>query len=132
LAFFAYDARSGWIDPPELEWLERGAMARHPIEKVRANPAEEARRAIESMAARAEGYLVHFDIDVTTCPAVDVQHPGSLEMPLAFEALAVFLRDPGCAGLVVTEYNAEEDPSGGYAAEIVSGLSAGLAEPDSA
>jgi len=66
--------------------------------------------------------LVHFDVDVTDLPAVDVPHPGGLDTTSAFAALRVFGESRHCAAVVVTEFNADRDPDGSHAERIGDGL----------
>ena len=69
-----------------------------------------------------DAFLLHFDIDVTNLSAADVHHPHGLDLGPAFAALKVFLASPACAGVVVTEFNAEKDKNGSDAARVVDGL----------
>ncbi len=122
VVLFGYDAESGWIDPPELEILERSQMSKFPQARVRADAGGAAREALDDLEGRSEPFLVHFDVDVMNFPAVDVQHPGGLDMDTAFAALRIFVGSRQCAGLVVTELNAERDPDGSHTARLVDGL----------
>lgn len=122
IALFGYDAESGWIDPAELEILEGSAMVKYPMSRVRADPVAAAREAVAGLEARSDALLVHFDVDVTDTPAVDVHHPQGLDGVAAFSALGVFAAATTCAGIVVTELNAELDPEGTHAAGLVEGL----------
>lgn len=126
IVLFGYDVGTGWIDPPELEALDESRMATLPVEVVRADPTGAASAAVTRLSGRSPGFLVHFDIDVTNLPAVDVLHPRGLEPEAAFAALERLVATPRCAGLVVTELNAERDPEGVHAVSIVDGLVAAL------
>jgi arginase len=119
---FGYDSGSGWIDPPELEILERSRMSRYPLARVRADPAAAARDALLRLESRSDAILVHFDVDVMDFPAVDVPHPHGLDGESAFAALQVFVAAPTCIALVVTELNPEEDPDRAHTARLVDGL----------
>jgi hypothetical protein len=46
IALFGYDVGSGWIDPAELEALERLRMANYPLAQVRADAAAAASAAL--------------------------------------------------------------------------------------
>jgi arginase len=127
IALFGFDAESGWIDPPELEALEGSRMARYPLARVREDPMATAREAWLRLESRADAILVHFDVDVMDVSAVDVPHPGGLDAESTFAALRVFVGAPTCAGLVVTELNAELDPDGSEAVSLVDGLAEALA-----
>ena len=122
VVLFGYDTESGWVDPPELELLERSRMSKYSLARVRNDPDAAARDALLHLESRSDAILVHFDIDVMNIPAVDVPHPGGLDPESAFAALRVFLNTPACAGLVVTELNAEQDPDGEHADRLVGGL----------
>lgn len=127
IALFGYDVESGWIDPHEIDALATTRMARFPLDRVRESPATAAREALRGLHGLSDAILVHFDIDVTDLPAVDVPHPGGLDADSAFAALNVLVADPKCAGLVVTELNAELDPDGSCAERLVTGLVSALA-----
>jgi arginase len=122
IALFGYDSGSGWIDPPELEVLERSGMAKYPLAEIRADPAAAASEALVGLGSRSDAILVHFDVDVMDFPAVDVPHPRGLDAESAFSALEVFAAAPTCAALAVTEFNAELDPDGSHATGLVEGL----------
>ena len=122
VVLFGYDAGSGWIDPPELEVLERSRMAKYPLAEIRADAAAAAREALIGLERRSDAILVHFDVDVMDFPAVDVPHPRGLDAESAFSALELFAASPKCAAVVVTELNAELDPDGSHAARLVGGL----------
>jgi arginase len=122
IVLFGYDVESGWIDPPELEAVDRSRMAKYPLARVRADVAGAASDALLHLEGRSDAFLVHFDVDVMDFSAVDVPHPGGLDVTSAFAALRVFVAAPTCAGIVVTECNAELDPDGSHAERLVHGL----------
>jgi len=122
VTLFAYNPESGWIDPPELALVERSHLVRFPLPHVREDAPGAARAALEAMAAHTGAVLVHFDVDVMDCPAADVVHADALDVTAAFAALRVFVRAPVCAGLVVTEFNPDQDPDGSHAERLVQGL----------
>ena len=128
IVLFAYDDESGFIDPPEREALERSRMAKYPLARVRPAAAAAAREALSVVQGRSDAFLVHFDVDVTRCPAADVHHPRGLDLAPAFAALKVFVAAPTCAGVVVTELNAEKDPDGSQVKLLVDGLEDALAK----
>ncbi|HSM16439.1 MAG TPA: arginase family protein [Gemmatimonadales bacterium] len=127
IVLFGYDLDSGWIDPYEIEALNRSEMSKYPLALVRDNPAEAARDALRGIEGRTDAVLIHFDVDVTNLPAVDVPHPGGLEAAAAFTALKIFASAQSCAAVVVTEFNAELDPDGSHAEHLVAGLARALA-----
>ena len=127
IVLFGYDAGSGWIDPPELEFLESSRMSKYPLARVRADATAAARDALLHLENRTDAILLHFDVDVMDFPAVDVPHPHGLDAASAFAALRVFAAAPTCAAVVVTELNAELDPDGSHAEHLVGGLVEALA-----
>ena len=127
VVLFGYDDESGFIDPPEREALERSRMAKYPLARIRQDAAAAAREALSVVQSRSDAFLVHFDVDVTRCPAADVHHPRGLDLAPAFAALEVFVAAPTCAAIVVTELNAEKDADGSQAARLVDGLVEALA-----
>ncbi len=126
IVLFGYDDESGFIDPPERAALERARMAKYPLDRVRPDPVAAAREAVASLQTLSDAFLLHFDVDVTRCPAADVHHPRGLALAPAFAALEVFLAAPACAAIVVTELNVEKDPDGSQTALLVDGLAGAL------
>jgi arginase len=122
IVLFGYNMESGWIDPPELEVLERSRMSKYPLSRVRADADAAARDALLNLESRSDAILVHFDVDVMDLPAADVPHPHGLDAESTFAALKVFVAAPPCAALVVTELNAERDTDGSQTACLVDGL----------
>lgn len=119
---FGYDVESSSVDPYEIEVLRESRMSAFPLQEVRENPTGTARSALRVLKDEVDGFLVHFDVDVTDLPCVDVPHSGGLELALACDALRVLVQAPGCVAVTVTEFNAELDPSGVYAERLVAGL----------
>jgi len=129
IVLFGYDVESGWVDPPEIEALERSRMSKYPLARVRADAAGAAKDALAHLESRSDAILVHFDVDVMDLPAADVPHLGGLDEESTFAALKVFVAAPKCAGVVVTELNTDEDPDGSQTARLVDGLVGALAQP---
>jgi arginase len=122
LLLFGYDEDSGWIDPPEMELLRKLDALDYPLAVVRPEPGEAARRAVAELRTRADGFIVHFDVDVTDLASADVEHAGGLDFDAAADALGRFVSDPGCRAIVVTELNVERDPDGGDVEVVTRGL----------
>jgi arginase len=122
IVLFGYDVESGWIDAPELEALERLRASKYPLTRVRADATAAARDALAYLESRSDAILIHFDVDVMDIPAADLLHPNGLDLESTFAALRVFVTAPTCAGVVVTEFNAEKDPDGAHAERLVQGL----------
>lgn len=119
IAFFAYNPEAGGIDPPEFAALERSAALRYPLGRVREHPLAAAREALAELRSRVSRVLVHFDVDVTDLPAVDVPHPHGLPLQGARAILSTFVASPLCAGVVVTEFNPRRDADGSLAGQLV-------------
>ena len=81
-----------------------------------------AREALSYLQTGPDAFVLHFDVDVTNLSAADVHHARGLDLAPAFAALKVFLASSACAGVVVTEFNAEKDKDGSAAASLVDGL----------
>lgn len=119
---FGFDEESESIDPPELTALKSSPISRYPLSRVRADPTAAATSALLHLENRCSAMVVHFDVDVTDLPAVDVPHPRGLGLDSAFDALRIFLAAPNCTSLVVTELNAELDPDQSHVRRLVRGL----------
>ena len=126
LLYFGYNQSAGGIDPPEFSALERSASLRYPVEAIREDPLAAASEALSALESRVERILVHFDVDVTDTPAVDVVHPNALTLDTAASTLELFLASPKCAGLVVTEFNPRLDVDGSLARRLADRLAQAL------
>jgi arginase len=122
LVYFGYNVSAGGIDPPELSALARSAALRFPMEIARQDPIAAANKAVAELERRVGRILIHFDIDITDIPAVDVAHRNGLPLDSTAEVLKIFLASPKCAGLVVTEFNPELDVDGSVARRLVTCL----------
>jgi arginase len=95
--------------PHERETIERLGLETIQVDEVRTDPAAAATKALESITARADRVLVHFDVDVVDFTDTPLsENPGRNE-GIAYEqaaaALAVLLASPAVAGVTVTELN---------------------------
>jgi arginase len=107
IVLFGYNAEAGWIDAPELDRLTGSSMLKYPLKEIRGNKAA-ALAARNSLESKADGILVHFDVDVIDSAefaAADVLHTNGLSFDEAIEALRVFVSSPKFVGLVITEFN---------------------------
>jgi arginase len=108
------------FDPAELDTFQWTELAsRHlyaaPAPAVRADPAGEARRALGYLNRRCDSYLVHFDVDVLHTgmfPLANFPHFAGLSLDEAGACLDVFAGGEKFGGLVITEVNPGNDPSG--------------------
>jgi len=122
IVLFGYDTAPSSVDPYEIEVLRASRMSTFPLQQVREDPTGAACAALRVLEDGCDGFMVHFDVDVTDLPCVDVPHPGGLELTSAFAALSVLAQAPGCVAMAVTEFNAELDPDGVHAERLVAGL----------
>ncbi len=123
------------FDPAELDtfqWTE--VASRHlyaaPAPAVRADPAGEARRALRYLDRRCDSYLVHFDVDVLhtgSFPLANFPHFAGLGLDEASTCLAEFTGGPKFGGLVITEVNPGNDPSGELLGALVKTVAGALA-----
>jgi len=122
IVLFGYDLETSSVDPYEIEVLRESQMSTFPLSSVRRDPTGSARAALRLLEHGLDGFMLHFDIDVTDLPCVDVPHPSGLDPASAFEALNVLAQAPSCVAVVITEFNAELDPDGVYAERLVAGF----------
>ncbi len=122
VVFFGFNMESGFIDPPEVAALENSRALRYPLERVREDPLGSARDALVRLVRGVGRILVHFDVDVTDLPAVDVPHRNALAWESAAVILRTFVASPQCAGLVVTEFDPKQDPDGSSGRRLVDAL----------
>src|SRR5690348_8040273 len=123
------------FDPAELDTFEWTELAsRHlyaaPAPAVRADPAGEARRALAYLDRRCGSYLVHFDVDVLhtgAFPLANFPHFAGLSLDEAGTCLDVFAGGEKFGGLVITEVNPGNDPSGELLRTLVARVARALA-----
>jgi arginase len=123
------------FDPAELDtfqWTE--VASRHlyaaPAPAVRADPAGEARRALRYLDRRCDSYLVHFDVDVLHTglfPLANFPHFAGLGLDEASACLDEFTGGEKFGGLVITEVNPSNDPSGELLGALVKTVAGALA-----
>ncbi len=123
------------FDPAELDthqWTE--VAGRHlyaaPAPAVRADPGGEARRALAYLDRRCDSYLVHFDVDVLHTglfPLANFPHFAGLTLDQAGACLEEFLGGEKFGGLVITEVNPANDPSGELLGALVKTVAGALA-----
>lgn len=130
IVLFGYNPDAGSIDPGELRRLDGCSMVRFPKSVVSGRARQAAAEALAQLQDRVDGFVVHFDVDVIDAAdfsAADIPHDHGLSFRDAMDALAVFVRHPGFAGLVITEFNANDDPDGSCARRLAEGLANALA-----
>jgi arginase len=115
VVLFGFDPSSGFVDPPETEFLRSSRIVQFPIDKIRKLGIElAARQALNILKKRVEKMFVHFDVDFvngTEMPAKDILHPDGLSFEDAETALRIFARGGGFLGIEITEFNPTKDTS---------------------
>jgi arginase len=117
--------------PHEREAIERLGLEAIPVDEVRDDPAAAATKALDSLRARADRVLVHFDVDVvdfTDTPlSENTGRNEGLPYPTVIEALHTLLQDPRIAGLTLTELNPHHAEDGAHSiARLAKDLAVGL------
>ncbi len=114
IVFFGLNLTSGYVDPPEIEFLERSPIVQFSTKTIREVGVESAAgQALEALKSKVDKIFVHFDVDVIDVgdmPAADVPHPNGLTFNEAARALKIFAQSDGFLGMEVTEFNADKDP----------------------
>lgn len=116
----------------ERELVAELGLAYVPADEVHADPVAAAGRARAVAEAAADGFVVHFDVDVlrfVDAPLADVPEPFGLGLAEAAATLAELVASPRFAGLSVTEINPDHLPDGEvlprFVRELVGALAAG-------
>jgi arginase len=110
--------------------LQAAGIAVRPVPELRAEGAARTAQWARERIADCAGFWLHVDVDVldpAVMPAVDAPDDGGIahrELELLITGL---VDDPACLGLELTVFDPDHDPEGGYAAELVDTLVAGLA-----
>lgn len=114
IALFGLNLASGYVDPPEIEFLKSSSIVQFSMETIRDSGVESAaRQALETLKSKVDKIFVHFDVDVINVgdmPAADVPHPNGLTFNEAARALKIFAQSDSFLGMEVTEFNANKDP----------------------
>jgi arginase len=115
-------------DEFRTELLAAGFAVR-PAPELRAEGAARTAQWARAQLADTAGFWVHVDVDVldpAVMPAVDAPDDGGIAHRELELLIAGLVADEGCLGLEVTVFDPDHDPDGGYAAELVDTLVAGL------
>jgi len=130
LVQFGYDETDP--DSNQADWArERPELVRFSGPEVRADPAGCAAAALAALAAAADGFVVHFDVDTIDSrdlPLANFPH-YNLGLPLATagELLPGFYAAAGLRAAVFTEVNPSYEPSGRSLARYVDTVAGALA-----
>jgi arginase len=115
--------------PHERETIERLGLETIPVDEVRDDPAAAATKALDSLRARADRVLVHFDVDVVDFTDTPLSENTGRNEGIAYEqaaaALTVLLASPNLAGMTVTELNPNHVEDGAGSVERLAGDLAG-------
>lgn len=110
--------------------LQAAGIVTRPVPLLRTEGAARSAQWAHEQLADCAGYWVHLDVDVldpAVMPAVDAPDAGGIAFPELELLLAGLVDTPHCLGVEITVFDPDYDPEGGYGAEIVSTLVAGLA-----
>lgn len=121
-------AEDGSPDPRGFAPQTRIALT----DKVAADPAGEARAALDHLDATADGFWLHLDLDVLSAkhlPAVDYPQETGLSWEQLEELLVPVLAHPGLIGANVTILNPTLDTDGRYARRTVELLRSAITPP---
>ncbi len=119
-------------DSAERPIIEELALPSVPAEEAKGRGADAARDALRRHLAADQPYFLHFDVDVMNFfdfPVADVpEYDDALSFEDACAAVGVFVADPRCIGMTVTELNPDHgDPDGREARTLAAALAAMLA-----
>ena len=109
--------------------LQAAGIITRPVPALRAEGAARTAQWAHEQLVDCAGYWVHIDVDVldpAVMPAVDAPDPGGIAFAELEILLAGLVDTPHCLGVELTVFDPDYDPDGGYAAEIVNTVVAGL------
>jgi arginase len=93
----------------ERSEIDRLGLSRIPLEEVRSDPDGSARQALDLLAARADRYAIHLDVDVVDFTDAPLsEHPSrnaGLKLDQMLSALRVLASGPGLLAITLTELN---------------------------
>lgn len=109
--------------------LQAAGIAVRPVPELRVEGAARTAQWAGGQLADCAGFWVHVDVDVldpAVMPAVDAPDDGGIAHRELELLIAGLVGHPGCLGLEVTVFDPDQDPKGGYAAELADTLVAAL------
>ncbi len=113
VALFGFDPSSGFVDPPEIEFLKSSPIVQFPIGKIRKVGIESAaKQALKGLKQKVDKIFVHFDSDFINgveMPAKDLLHPDGFTFNDAEKALRIFAESEVFLGMEITEFNPTKD-----------------------
>jgi arginase len=131
IVLFGLNHASGYIDPPEIDFLKTSSIAQFSTETIRKLGVETAaRNSLKTLEFKASKIFVHFDVDVidaSEMPAADVPHLNGLTLDEAARALKIFAQSGSFLGMEITEFNTDKDQGGKLAARLAELIAFALA-----
>jgi len=122
IVLFGLNLASGYVDPPEIDFLKNSSIAQFSTEIIRKLGVKTAaRNALKTLESRSDKIFVHFDVDVigaSEMPAADVPHLNGLTSDEVALALKLFAQSNRFLGIEITEFNADKDREGMLAAKL--------------
>jgi len=113
IALFGLNPASGYLDPPEIKFLESSSIVQFSTKTIRdAGVESAARQALEVLKSKVHKIFVHFDVDVINAndmPAADIPHTNGLTFNEVARALKIFVESDSFLGMEITEFNADKD-----------------------
>jgi arginase len=123
VVLFGFDPSSGFVDPPEIEFLKSSPITQFSIEMIRKVGIESAaKQALKGLKQKVDKIFIHFDVDFINgieMPARDLLHPDGLTFNDAEKALKIFAESEGFLGMELTEFNPTKDVDHRIAARLV-------------
>jgi arginase len=110
--------------------LQAAGIVTRPVPQLRVEGTGRSAQWAREQLTDCVGYWLHVDVDVldpAVMPAVDAPDAGGIAFPELEALLSELVATPHCLGMELTVFDPDYDPDGGYAAEIVSAVVAGLA-----
>jgi arginase len=130
IAMFGLNLASGYVDPPEIKFLERSSILQFSTETIRRVGVEStARQALDLLKSKVDKIFVHFDVDVIDgedMPAADVSHSSGLTFDEALKALKIFVRCNSFIGMEITEFNVNKDRDNQLATKLAEFIASAL------
>lgn len=127
IALFGIDR----FDEPEQQYLSRSLLRRYSASDIsRKGASATAEEALERVHGNQHEFVLHVDLDVIAAEdfaATNLAATGGMRWEQLEQALAIFVRQPTLAALVISAYNPSLDPNGAAAKRFIELLTKALA-----
>jgi arginase family enzyme len=127
IALFGIDR----LDEPEQRYLSHSLLRRYTASDIsRRGAAATAEEALERLHGKHSEFVLHIDLDVIAAEdfaATNLSAPGGMRWGELEQALAIFVRQPTLAALVISAYNPTLDADGTAAKRFIELLAKTLA-----